>query len=88
MKPFVLYTLARAGLFAAAAVLVWLLLGRPVLSAGNVLWVMLVALVVSSIASIKLLAGLRAQFSAAVAARAEQLSARVEQSRRREDEVD
>jgi hypothetical protein len=63
-------------------------LGLPELSSVNVLGIMLVALVVSSIASLKLLAGLRAQLSASVATRAEQLSARVEQSRRREDEVD
>lgn len=88
MKPFVLYTLARLALFVAAAVVVWLVLGMPVLSWANVLWIMLFALVVSSLASIKLLAGLRRQFSAAVAARAEQLATRVEQSRRREDELD
>lgn len=88
MKPFVLYTLARVGLFAVAAVVVWLVLGLPALSSVNLLGIMLVAAIVSSIASIKLLAGLRGQLAAAVAARAGQVSARVEQSRRREDEID
>lgn len=88
MKPFVLYTLARLGLFAAVAVIIWLLFGLPALSSLNVLLIMLLAMVVSSIASIKLLAGLRGDFSASVAARAEQLSARVEQSKRREDDID
>ena len=88
MKPFVLYTLARLGLFAVAAVVVWLVSGLPELSSQNVLGIMLVALIVSSIASIKLLAGMRNQFAAVVADRAAQVSARVEASKRREDDLD
>jgi len=88
VKPFVLYTLARAGLLLVAAILVWLVLGLPELNSGNTLWILLIALVASSLASIKLLAGLRANLSASVASRADQLAARVEQSRRREDDLD
>ena len=88
MKPFVLYTAARLALFAATAVVVWLLLGMPTLSSLNLLWVMLIAMVVSSVLSIRLLAGLRGDLSASVAARAEQVSERVERSRRREDGLD
>jgi hypothetical protein len=88
VKPFVLYTLARLGLFAVAAVVVWLVSGLPELSSQNVLGIMLVALIVSSIASIKLLAGMRNQFAAVVADRAAQVSARVEASKRREDDLD
>ena len=88
MKPFVLYTLARLGLFAVAAVVVWLVSGLPELSSQNVLGIMLVALIVSSIASLTLLAGMRNQFAAVVADRAAQVSARVEASKRREDDLD
>jgi hypothetical protein len=88
VKPFVLYTAARVALFAVTAVVVWLLLGLPTLSSLNLLWVMLIAMVVSSVLSIRLLAGLRGDLSASVAARAEQVSERVERSRRREDGLD
>jgi hypothetical protein len=88
VKPFVLYTLARLGLFAVCAVVVWLVLGLPTLTSANLMWVMLLGLLVSSVLSIKLLAGLRASFSASVAARADGISARVERSRSREDHLD
>lgn len=88
MKPFVLYTLARLALFAVAAVVVWLVAGLPELTSQNVLGIMLVALIISSIASIKLLAGMRERFAAVVADRAAQVSARVEASKRREDDLD
>ena len=88
MKPFVLYTAARLALFAVTAVVVWLLLGMPTLSSLNLLWVMLIAMVVSSVLSIRLLARLRGDLSASVAARAQQVSERVERSRRREDGLD
>ena len=88
MKPLVLYTTARLGLFVLTAVVVWLLLGLPTLTSLNVLWVMLIAMIVSSILSIRLLASLRGDLSASVAARADQVSERVERSRRREDGLD
>jgi len=88
VKPFVLYTLARTGLLLVTAVLVWLVLGLPALTSATTLWILLIALVISSLASIKLLARLRADLSASVAARADQLAARVEESRRREDDID
>ena len=46
MKPFVLYTLARLGLFAVAAVVVWLVAGLPELTSQNVLGIILVALII------------------------------------------
>jgi len=88
VKPLVLYTTARLGLFVLTAVVVWLLLGLPTLTSLNVLWVMLIAMIVSSILSIRLLASLRGDLSASVAARADQVSERVERSRRREDGLD
>jgi Na+/melibiose symporter-like transporter len=88
VKPFVLYTLARFGLFAVSAVVVWLVAGLPELTSQNVLGIILVALIISSIASIKLLAGMRERFAAVVAERAAQVSARVEASKRREDDLD
>lgn len=87
MKPFVLYTLARLGLFVAAlavVVPVMALLGLPMTS-GNLLWGALVSLIVSAVLSLKLLGALREDFAASVAARAERIQARVDQARRKED---
>lgn len=87
MKPFVLYTLARLGLFAGALVVVvpaMALLSIPLTSA-NLLWAALASLVVSAVLSLKLLGGLRADFAASVTARAERIQSRLEVSRRKED---
>ena len=88
MKPFVRYTAARLALFATTSMVVWLVLGRPALDSANLLWVLLLAMVVSSILSIRLLAGLRGDLSASLAARADQMSERVQRSRQHEDGLD
>jgi len=87
MKPFVLYTLARLGLFVGAlavVVPVMALIGFP-LTAANLLWGALVSLVVSAVLSLKLLGGLREDFAASVTARAERIQGRLDEARRKED---
>lgn len=86
VKEFVIYTLARLGLFVASyAVIVgvfWLVTdGRPV----PVLWPLLLAAVVSAVASYKMLAVPRARFAAVVERRAEASARRFEQARSKED---
>lgn len=86
MKPFVTYTLARLGLFVAAYALIW-----PVasiwldFSAITNLWVMLIALALSAIASVFLLGGLRQKLAQRVHERAERMTQRMEESRSAED---
>lgn len=73
MSAFLRYTLSRMALFLTAAVLVSLM-------GLDALWTILIALVISSIASIFLLRNQREALSSAVVTRAEQ--------RRREQGVD
>ncbi|MGH3360330.1 MAG: DUF4229 domain-containing protein [Nocardioidaceae bacterium] len=86
MKPFVLYTLARMGLFLLAFGLIWLA-GFSFFewNSINVLWTMLIALAVSAVAGIVLLRGLREKLAANVQQRAERLTQRFEEQRRAED---
>lgn len=85
MKEFWIYTLLRIGLFLACLVVaagLWLLIaGRS----GVLLWPLLLAVVVSSVLSFKLLAGPRDRFAAAVQRRAEAASAKFEEMRAKED---
>ncbi len=86
MKEFVVYTAARFGLFIvawAAVAGVWLLAtgGDPI----PVLWPLLLAAVISTVASIYLLAGLRASFTEKVNERAHRMSSRFEEMRAKED---
>ncbi|MEO5651842.1 MAG: DUF4229 domain-containing protein [Marmoricola sp.] len=86
MKPFVIYTLLRLGLFVATyAVLgaLWVLFRG---TEGVLLAPFLLAVVVSSVLSVKLLRGHRDRFAAVVQARAERATARFEQVKSREDE--
>jgi uncharacterized membrane protein YvlD (DUF360 family) len=86
MKPFLTYTLARLGLFVAAYVLVWLVASIWLdFSQITNLWVMLIALVVSAIASLVLLGGLRQKLALSVHERAERMTKRIEDSRSAED---
>ena len=87
MKPFVLYTLARLGLFvgALAVVLPVIALLDVPLTSGNLLWAALVSLVLSAVLSLKLLGSLREDFAASVTARAERIQERLEASRSKED---
>lgn len=86
MKPFVTYTLARLGLFLASYALVWGVSSFWLdFSTVTNLWVMLIALVVSAIASIFLLGGLRKKLALSVQQRAERMTKRIEESRSAED---
>ena len=84
MKEFWTYTLLRIVLFLATAAVAW---GIYALVADtiNLLVVVLVAAVVSSVLSWKLLAGPRNRFAASVEARASRASARFEEIKARED---
>ena len=86
MKPFVIYTLLRLGLFVATYAA---LAGLWVLFAGTegvLLAPFLLAVVISSVLSVKLLRPQREAFAAVVQARAERATARFEQVKSREDE--
>ena len=86
MKHFVVYTLLRLGLFVATYAV---LAGLAVALFGNepsVLFVTLVvAAVLSSLLSLKLLAGPRERFAASVEARASRARGKFEEMRSRED---
>jgi hypothetical protein len=84
VKEFWTYTLLRIVLFLATAAVTW---GIYALVADtiNLLVVVLVAAVVSSVLSWKLLAGPRNRFAASVEARASRASARFEEMKARED---
>lgn len=86
MKPFVTYTLARLGLFVASYAIAWLVASIWLdFSAITNLWVMLIALVVSAIAAVILLGGLRRKLALSVQERAERMTQRIEESRSAED---
>ncbi|CAN5588333.1 hypothetical protein BH10ACT10_BH10ACT10_18800 [soil metagenome] len=85
MKEFAVYTLARMGLFLAS----WAVLaGLATLVLGSPLWIwtLLVAAVVSAVASYFLLTGPRERFAARVDARARAAAAAFEERRAREDQ--
>lgn len=84
MKEFWTYTLLRIALFVGTAAVVW---GVYALVADtiNLAVVVLVAAVISSVLSWKLLAGPRNRFAASVEARAARASASFEEIKARED---
>jgi hypothetical protein len=84
VKEFVIYTLARVGLFVASyAVIagVWIMLTGTV----SLLWTLVLAAVVSGVSSYYLLRAPRQRFAARVDARARAASERFEAARSRED---
>lgn len=86
MKEFAIYTLARIGLFVASyAVIagVWTLASGS--SSVPILWPLLLAAVVSAVASFYLLRGPRERFAARVDARASAAARRFEEVRSKED---
>ena len=86
MKAFWTYTLARFAMLAASFAVVWLVASIWLeSSAVTILWVLLISLVVSSILSIFLLAGLRQKLAVSVHERAARMSQRIEESRSAED---
>lgn len=86
MKAFWTYTLARFAVFGVSFGLVWAI-SSIWLEPTNItmLWVLLISLVVSSIVSVFVLGGLRDRLARDVQARAERMTARIEESRRAED---
>ena len=86
MKAFWTYTLARFAVFAACFVVIWLLsqIWLDSTTVANI-WVLLISLVVSSVISVFLLAGLRDKLALNVHERATRMTERIEESRRAED---
>ncbi|MDQ6524677.1 DUF4229 domain-containing protein [Nocardioides sp. LHD-245] len=85
MKEFWVYTALRAGLFVGAFCLVagvWLLVADSV----NVLWIIVIAFLVSGVASYVLLERQRSAFAAKVEGRADRMSRKYEEMRSKEDE--
>lgn len=86
MKPFLVYTALRIGLF----VLVWVVIIGIAAAFGAdrdaAIWLLLAALVISSILSLRLLEKPREELARSVQARAERASARFEEMKSKEDE--
>jgi hypothetical protein len=84
VKEFWIYTALRLGLFAATAAIVfgiWL----AIAGSANVMWVLIIALVVSGIASYVLLGRQRSALARHVDARARRASLKFEEMRAKED---
>ncbi|HET7431944.1 MAG TPA: DUF4229 domain-containing protein [Nocardioides sp.] len=84
MKEFWIYTGLRLGLFAATAAVVfgiWL----AVADSANVMWVLIIALVVSGVASYAVLGRQRSALAQHVDARARRATEKFEEMRARED---
>jgi hypothetical protein len=86
VKPFLIYTALRLGMFVACyAVLGWVYLGLFG-KTGALVWPFFIAIVVSSLLSWKYLAPQRERFAATVQARAARASSKFEEMRSREDQ--
>jgi hypothetical protein len=86
VKEFVIYTLARLGLFAVSYALVAGVIVLVTDSSVPVIWPFLAAVVISAVASIFLLRKQRQRFALAVQRRADAASRRFEAARAKEDE--
>ncbi|HET9760511.1 MAG TPA: DUF4229 domain-containing protein [Nocardioidaceae bacterium] len=84
MKEFVVYTLARIGLFLASLLVFFGVFAA--LRVNSVLWPLVLAALASGVASYFLLRHQRERFAARVDARARAAAARFEQARAKEDE--
>lgn len=86
MKHFLVYTALRIGLFALCWVVVAGLGTLVVDSTTKVgIWALVIAAVLSSVLSLRLLAGPRERFAQSVQARAERAAAAFEEMKTRED---
>lgn len=86
MKPFLAYTAARLGLFVVAYGVVWLIASIWLeFSTLTNLWVVIIALALSSVVSIFALGRLRGELAANVHQRASRMSKKIEESRSAED---
>ncbi len=87
MRPLIMYTIARVWLFIITFALLWVVCARWLQwNQQTVLGLVLASLLLSGVASMWLLRGLRAQLSASVQARARKVGATLEASRRAEDD--
>ena len=87
MKDFATYTVARIGLFVASyAVIAGVYMLATQSDSVPILWPLLLAAVVSAVASYYLLRGPRERFAARVDARASAAARRFEQARAKEDQ--
>lgn len=86
MKAFWAYTFARLAVFAVCFAVVWSV-AQIWLDSSTVvtIWVLLIALVLSSVVSIFVLSSLRDRLALNVQERAARMTARLEESRRAED---
>lgn len=76
MRIFAVYTLARAGLFAAAYGVIWLIFGRWIdWTTVSALYTALLAMAISSVVALIALRSLRASFAEQVALRADRAKA-------------
>jgi hypothetical protein len=79
LKFFVLYTLARAGMFAAVYGVLWLIVGRSVeWNAVNGLYIAVIALVISALIAFVTLGSLRDKVSLQLANRAQRAKTSIE----------
>jgi mannitol-specific phosphotransferase system IIBC component len=86
MKAFWTYTFARLAVFAVCFAIVWAIAQIWLDSSTIVnIWILLIALVVSSVVSVFVLAGQRDKLAQNVQQRAERMTSRLEESRRAED---
>lgn len=87
MKEFVIYTVARLGLFVASYAVIS---GIYMLVTGTdsvpLIWPLLLAAIVSAVASLYLLKGPRTRFAARVEQRAATMTRRFEEARAKEDQ--
>lgn len=92
MKAFWIYTALRLGLlfgcYAVFSGIWWGIRGDDVLRGQDLFLVLVVSALVSSVLSVKFLAVPRQRFAAQVQARAERVSAKIEEVRGREDEAE
>lgn len=89
MKPFVVYTAARLGLFLACFGLIWLIFGRWIAwDSVSALYTALIAMVVSSVIALTTLRSLRGRLSTQIAGRADRAKAAFEQRKGAEDDPD
>jgi uncharacterized membrane protein len=88
VKTFLLYTLARVALFAAAFGVIWLVFGRWLeWSAVSVLYTAIIAMVLSSVVALLVLGSLRDEFAKNVADRADRAKEAYEARRSAEDHL-
>lgn len=85
MKEFAVYTGLRLGLFVSTFVVVAGIWGLASDSDVELIWPLLIAMVVSAVASAYLLKGPRERLAAKVEARAARASAKFEEIRSKED---